>query len=246
MKHLIPFILIISGFLFTGKNCLAHCDTRDGPVVKAAEKALSTGNVNLVLVWVQPKDEAAIKDAFQKTLELRKISPAVQKVADDYFFETLVRVHRAGEGAPYTGLKEAGEVEVPIAEADKAIKTGSSNEMIKMITDLTQKGLLEKYNDVMSKKNYNPDDLEAGRKYVESYVVFIHYVEGIYNASLKGEHHGAGEEVVSDEHATISHHETANRENEARHPDEKVIHYLMLGSMLLVLIMMAVLFFKRS
>jgi hypothetical protein len=246
MKHLILFILIVSTLFFTAEACLAHCDTKDGPVVKAAEKALSTGNVNLVLVWVQPKDEAAIKEAFQKTLELRKTSPAVQKAVDDYFFETLVRVHRAGEGAPYTGLKEAGEVEVPIAAADRAITTGSSNEMIKMIRDLTQKGLLEKYNDVMSKKNYNPNDLEAGRKYVESYVVFIHYVEGIYSASLKGEHHGAGEESISEEHATISHHEAVTRENEATHPNERVIHYLMLGSTLLVLIMIVVLFFKRS
>ena len=31
----------------------AHCDGLDGPVVQAAQQALETGNVNLVLVWVQ-------------------------------------------------------------------------------------------------------------------------------------------------------------------------------------------------
>lgn len=32
-----------------------HCDTRDGPVVRAAEEALRKGNVNYVLIWV-PKE----------------------------------------------------------------------------------------------------------------------------------------------------------------------------------------------
>jgi hypothetical protein len=49
----------------------AHCDGMDGPVVKAAQKALETGNVNLVLIWVQKKDEDEIKKAFQKTLAVR-------------------------------------------------------------------------------------------------------------------------------------------------------------------------------
>jgi hypothetical protein len=37
---------------------VAHCDTPDGLVVAAARKALDTGNVNLVLIWVQKRDEA--------------------------------------------------------------------------------------------------------------------------------------------------------------------------------------------
>jgi hypothetical protein len=39
----------------------AHCDGLDGPVVPAARKALETGDVNLVLIWVQKSDEAEIK-----------------------------------------------------------------------------------------------------------------------------------------------------------------------------------------
>ena len=51
----------------------AHCDGLDGPVVTAAQKALESGNVNPVLIWVQKKDEQTIKDAFQKTLAVRKL-----------------------------------------------------------------------------------------------------------------------------------------------------------------------------
>jgi len=81
----------------------AHCDTLDGPVVGAARRALDTGNVDLVLVWVQKDDEAEVLGHFQKTLAVRKLSPQARDLADMYFFETLVRLHRAGEGAGYTG-----------------------------------------------------------------------------------------------------------------------------------------------
>lgn len=87
---------------------LAHCDTLDGPVVKAAQAAFANGNVNLALVWVQPKDEAEIREAFRRAQDVRKLGPEARKLADTYFFETLVRVHRAGEGAPFTGLKPVG------------------------------------------------------------------------------------------------------------------------------------------
>src|SRR5687768_9733513 len=86
----------------------AHCDTLDGPVVAAARKALDSGNVNAVLIWVQSRDDAEIRNHFQKTMAVRKAGPQARELADMYFFETLVRLHRAGEGAGYTGLKPAG------------------------------------------------------------------------------------------------------------------------------------------
>ena len=47
-------------------------------------------------------------------------------MADLYFFETVVRVHRAGEGAAYNGLKPAGLDEGPVIPiAEKAIETAS-------------------------------------------------------------------------------------------------------------------------
>jgi len=87
--------------------CNAHCDTVNGPVVIAAQKGLETNNVNLVLIWVQKKDEAELEKAFNNTLSMRKLSPEAKELADMYFFETLVRIHRAGDGVAYTGLKSA-------------------------------------------------------------------------------------------------------------------------------------------
>lgn len=183
-------------------STFAHCDGLDGPVVKAARQALDTGNVNLVLIWVQRNDEAAIKNAFQQTVNIRKLSPAAKEFADMYFFETLVRVHRAGEGAPYTGIKPAGRDLGPaIPVGDKALETGSAEPIVKLLTDAVQKGLREQFKVVMSKKNFAKDNIEAGRESIEAYVEYIHYVERIYEAtkeSARGHYPESGTPVHKD------------------------------------------------
>src|SRR6185503_10023888 len=145
----------------------AHCDTLDGPVVSAGRKALDSGNVNLVLVWVQKEDERDIRDAFQKARSVRVSGGQAKDLADAYFFETLVRVHRAGEGAPYTGLKPAGTIEPPVAAADKAIESGNLGGLAKLISDRTENGLHGHFEQVMAKRKYNPNDVEAGRAYAK-------------------------------------------------------------------------------
>ena len=163
---------------------LAHCDGLDGPVVKAAQNALRTGNVNLVLIWVQRKDEPEIRTAFQQALVVRKQSPEARALADRSFFETLVRVHRAGEGAPYTGLKSAGRDLGPaIPAADKAVETGAVAPLQDLLAKEVQRGLHEHHEALRSLKGYDPDDVGAGRRYVQGYVEYIHYVERLHEAA---------------------------------------------------------------
>jgi hypothetical protein len=162
----------------------AHCDGLDGPVVMAARKALETGNVNLVLIWVQKADEPEIRTAFQKTLAVRKLNPQAQDLADMHFFETLVRVHRAGEGASYTGLKPAGRDLGPaIPAGDKAIAAGSSDALLKLLTDKVREQLNAHFQQVRASSKYSQDDVEAGRRYVKAYVEYIHYVEQLYETA---------------------------------------------------------------
>jgi len=164
----------------------AHCDGLDGPVVTAARKALDTGNVHLVLVWVQKADENEIKAAFEKTLAVRKLNKQAQDLADMYFFETLVRVHRAGEGAPYTGLKPAGRDLGPaIPAGDKAIETRSAESLLQLLTSEVRQGLHTRFHEAVEKSNYSKNDVEAGRAFVKAYVEYIHYVEQLY-AAAKG------------------------------------------------------------
>jgi hypothetical protein len=161
----------------------------DGPVVTAAQKALESGDINLSLMWIQEDDEPEIRQAFDETLQVRKLSPEARELADRYFFETLVRVHRAGEGAPYTGLKPAGRDLGPaIPAADQAIETGSAEAVKKLLNETVEAGLHTAFHRVLERKDFDRGDVSAGREYVEAYVVFIHYVEGLYEAAKSGAH----------------------------------------------------------
>lgn len=161
----------------------AHCDTLDGPVVAAARKALDTGNVNLVLIWVQKKDDADIRKHFEKTVAVRKAGGPAKELADMYFFETLVRIHRAGEGAGYTGLKPAGKIEPPIAAADKSLESGKLQEVAQLIMKRMEQGLHRNFEAMMKKKKYSPNDVAAGRAFASAYVEYTHYVERLYDAA---------------------------------------------------------------
>jgi len=187
---LLTIVAILSLIMFLyPMNSFSHCDTMDGPVIKAAQKALDTRNVKLVLIWVQKKDEVEIEKAFQKTLAVRKLSLEAKEFADMYFFETLVRIHRAGEGAPYTGIEPAGlDLGPAIPAADKAIETGSIEQLLKLLTDNLKEGLNTGFKEVIEKKNYNKDDVEAGREYVKAYIEFVHYVEKVYESTKGAEH----------------------------------------------------------
>jgi uncharacterized protein DUF6448 len=166
-----------------GAAAQAHCDTLDGPVVGAARTALDTGNPSPVLGWVQKKDEAEIRRAFEETVAVRKAGGAVKDLADKYFFETLVRVHRAGEGAPYTGLKPAGQPEPAVAAADQAIESGKLEGVAKMLTGDVHEGLHQKFEAVMAKKQYKPNDVAARREFAAAYVDYVHYVERLHDAA---------------------------------------------------------------
>ena len=162
----------------------AHCDGLDGPVVKAAQEALAKTDVNLVLIWVRRNDEAEIRRAFEQTVSVRTLSPQAKDLADRYFFETLVRVHRTGEGAPYTGLKPAGRDLGPaIPAADLALTSGDVVPLTNLLVAKVRTELLDRYKAVMAAKSFKVQDVGAGREYVEAYVTYIHYVEGIYEAA---------------------------------------------------------------
>lgn len=74
---------------------------------------------------VKSEHEAEIRDAFAKAIAVRGLSGYARQLADRYFFETLVRIHRASEGEAFTGLKPAGSVEPGIEAADEALEKGS-------------------------------------------------------------------------------------------------------------------------
>lgn len=170
---------IMLGVCAGGVMLLAHCDTMDGPVVGDARKALELGNVNLILKWVRPRDEKELADAFRLALKVRVLGSEARELADRFLFETVVRLHRAGEGVAYAGIKPAGSpVDERVRAADRAIDTGDLKPLEKMIPAPRVPELRELFARALERRNFAVDDVAAGREYIAAYVRFFHYAEG--------------------------------------------------------------------
>ena len=177
-----------------------HCDTLDGPVVVDAKAALARGEVAPVLKWIPASGEHEVREAFAKTMAVRGKGKEAQDLADTWFFETLVRVHRASEGAPYTGLKAAGAEEETIVAADKALASGKVDGLVKLVVDAVEHGIRHRFEETAQKKKHAEHDVEHGRAYVAAYVEFIHYGERIFQDAVHPPSHHA-EGAAPAEHA---------------------------------------------
>lgn len=155
----------------------AHCDSIGGPVVQDAQRALEAQDVTPVLKWVAAEDEGEIRSAFDMTLVVRDESDTARAVADRYFFETLVRVHRATEGEGFTGLKPAGSVEPAIAAADQALEDGNVDPLADELASAIRHGVEERFAVAYEKRQTAEDSVEQGREYVDAYVQFTHFAE---------------------------------------------------------------------
>jgi hypothetical protein len=161
----------------------------DGPVVTAARVALDSGNVNLILPWAPKKAETEIKRAFEKTLKARKSGKEAAEVADYWFFETVVRLHREGEGASYAGLRPAGLDWGPVVrKAEKALEKEEPKEVIDFLLHTVKEDLQNRFEHAMEKKDFDVNDVEAAREYVHASLGFVLYSHGLYAFVKSGEH----------------------------------------------------------
>ena len=180
MKKIILSIVTAIGIMATIPTSVsAHCDTMDGPTVADGKKAMENNNVNYALKWVQLKDENEIKNVFKDSMKVRDLSPEAKVVAEKLFLETLVRVHRIAENAPFTGLKESGTtIDKKVLAADKSIEVGNLSPLKNMIEKEKSFELNKKFERVLALKDYDINDVKAGREYIESYVKFFKFAEG--------------------------------------------------------------------
>lgn len=146
-----------------------HCDSLDGPVVNAAREALATGDVDLILPYVHADGEPEVRDAFDLAQKARALGGEAREVSDRWFFETAVRVHRAGEGAPFTGLKPAGlDVGAVIPAAERALEAGSASELTDVLCDALRHQVEHRHTRAMALKEHASDSVADARVYVEA------------------------------------------------------------------------------
>lgn len=210
-KSIGAFLTAAIMVLMMPMSASAHCDTMEGPTVADGYKAMENNNVNYVLKWVSPEYEKEITDKFNLSMKVKDLSPEARQLAEQYFFSEVVRIHRAGEGASFDGLKPAGTpVDEKVRAADESIAIGNLSPMDGIIEQEKMPELRERFEEVMSLKDFDVNSSEAGREYIEAYVSFFKFAEGEEDGHHASENHdaeiGHGAEAV---HEPAEKHESA-------------------------------------
>lgn len=182
-RYFSTLLMAILVAILASSPLLAHCDTYDGPVIKDARLALERSHVTPVLKWVSAQQEEEIRSLFEQTISVAKLSEEARSLAQSYFFETLVRLHREGEGAPYTGLKPSGTpLEPGIDEAEDALTSNSASSLLQSLNAALTKGINERFTHALEAREHAGHSVKAGREYVAAYIEFIHYIERLHQA----------------------------------------------------------------
>ena len=187
------FVGVLVFSLAAPRPAQAHCDSEEGPVATAAHQALEKRDVKLILPYVQTEAEAELTAAFKQALEVRKAGGSAKELADRYFVETAVRLHREGEGAPYTGVTDETTPKA-ILIADQAMATGSLEETYKFLDAQIQQGIELKYEAVVHAREEAKKlgTVEAHRERVEAELIFEKYVYELFTVASAAQPHTEG------------------------------------------------------
>ena len=181
---------LAAGLLLGVQVAYSHCDSVDGPVAKAVEKALSSGNVFPVLAYAPVTAEPELRASFDQARKVRTLGSEAQRLADRSFLETAIRLHRAGEGAPYTGVKPAGIDYGPvIPAAERAVETGDLSTLRAVLITEIEHGLQEHLAHVRETQRATREpgsaaEVEAARERISAELGFITYAENVRQAIL--------------------------------------------------------------
>ena len=99
-----------------------------------------------------------------------------------------MRLHRAGEGEPYTGLKPAGTpIDPAVAAADQALLKGQADLLVRSMTQQVAAGIRQRFERAAQARRAADAGEADGREYVAAYVDLMRYLEQVGQAGQGGE-----------------------------------------------------------
>jgi uncharacterized protein DUF6448 len=185
---LIGMPFLAASLLLGAQVAYSHCDSVDGPVAKAVEKALNTGNLYPVLAYAPATAESELRTSFDQARSVRAMGSEARALADRSFLETAIRLHRAGEGASFTGIKPAGIDYGPaIPAAERAVETGDLSTLKAVLIEEIEHALHERLAHVREAQSATREPRSAGevadaRKRVSAELGFITFAETVHQA----------------------------------------------------------------
>jgi hypothetical protein len=182
-------LILVTGFTFSSQ---AHCDRVNGPVAIAAKHALEAGDVSKALIWVTDKQAEELKAKFSKSLSVYNSDEESRQLAERYFMETTVRLHREAEGMPYTGLKPVQPNSKDIQAAEEALVSGNVSAVTDLLTTEIRSKISKLHQHAKQAKEKQGQSVEAGRQWVDAYVKYIVYIHSLYQKIQAGPAHGIG------------------------------------------------------
>lgn len=193
LQTVLPVVFVSLFLLLFASPASAHCDRKNGPVAVDAKEALETGDFDKIVKWVGEKQEEELQAKFKQALTIFENGAEARELAMDYFMETAVRLHRAAEGMPFTGLKPASPNPPDIAKAEKALETGNIEPLQALLKKELEMETSKWFKKALDAKMNKDKSVEAGRKWVDSYVKYIIYAHKLYQRIQAGPPHGVGE-----------------------------------------------------
>jgi len=118
---------------------------------------------------------------------VRELSGDAAELADYWFFETTVRLHLKGRKRPYTGLKASGINGDPVLlMADQAINNENLIDLMNFLLNSIKEDVDVRFDDVISKKDYDINDIDDARDYVDSLLNFYFYLRQLFKFMEEG------------------------------------------------------------
>lgn len=182
-------VVLIFLFLWS-HNANAHCDRENGPVAIAAKESLKTGNINKILIWVGEEQEQELRKKFQQSLKVYESGGSSAELAEKYFMETAVRLHRAAEGMPFEGLKPASPNPPDIEAAEKALETGNFEPVKELLCRAMAEESSKWFERARASAENKSESISAGREWVDNYVKYIVFIHKLYQTIQAGPPHG--------------------------------------------------------
>lgn len=168
----------------------AHCDRVNGPVANDARKALQSGQLESVAIWVGQEQMAELRDVFEQSLGAYQMGGKAKDVAEQYFMSTAVRLHRQAEGFPFHGLKPAQPLPKDVALAEKALETGNLQPVTGFLASEMQSQTERLFQQVLEKQKNKDKSVETGREWADAYVKYITFVHDLHQNIESGPPHG--------------------------------------------------------